>query len=53
MSAFPKHLADDAYAAHAALVKAEQAQPSLALNPYWTALRDSAFARFKAALERV
>lgn len=50
-SLFPKHMADDAYAAHAAMVLAEQANPALALNPYWKPLRDSAFARFRAALE--
>lgn len=50
---FKKHQADDAYAAFAAMQKAEQAQPSLAGNPYWRALRDTAYARFKAAFEVV
>ncbi len=48
---YPKHQADDAYAAHAALVRAEQGDPSLATNPAWKALRDTAYARFRAALE--
>lgn len=48
---FPKHAADDAYAAHAALILAEKSRPDLAANPYWRALRDSAYARFRAALE--
>ena len=50
---FPKHMADDAYAAHAALVRAEKADPSLIGNPHWKALRDSAYARFRSALEAV
>lgn len=52
MTQHPKIQADDAYAAHAALVKVETSQPGLATNPYWKALRDSAYARFRAALER-
>ena len=48
---FTKHAADDAYAAHAALILVEKSRPDLAANPYWKALRDSAFARFRAALE--
>lgn len=50
---FPKHAADDAYAAHAALVRLENEQPDLALNPCWKALREAAYARFRAALEAV
>jgi hypothetical protein len=46
-------MADDAYAAHAALVRAEKADPSLIGNPHWKALRDSAYARFRSALEAV
>lgn len=47
----PVKQADEAFEAHAALIKAET--PELARNPYWKALRDAAFARFRAALEAV
>lgn len=44
--------AEEAFAAHSALLKAERADPGLSGNPYWQALRDAAFARFRAAFER-
>lgn len=44
--------ADSAYEAHAELVKLEAANPRLKANPYWKALRDAAYARFKASMER-
>lgn len=43
--------ADAAFAAHSTLIGVEASRPDLALNPYWQALRDSAFARFRAAFE--
>lgn len=52
-SKYPRHQADDAFAAHAAMLTAEKANPNLALNPHWKALRDTAYARFRAALEAV
>lgn len=48
---FDMPAADAAYAAHTALVEMEAARPFLARNPYWNALRDTAFARFRAAFE--
>ena len=39
-------MAEQAFEAHAALVRAESVTPGLAGNPYWQALRDAAFARF-------
>lgn len=50
---YDKIAADDAYAAYAAMQMAEKAQPGLATNEYWRALRDTAYARFKAAFEVV
>lgn len=47
-----KDPADDAFEAHAALVKAEKGQPGLKANEYWKALRDTAYARFRASMER-
>jgi hypothetical protein len=41
-------MAEQAFEAHAALVRAESITPGLAGNPYWQALRDAAFARFSA-----
>ena len=48
---FHKDQADDAYEAYAAMQRAEAKQPSLHGNPYWRALRDTAYARFKGAFE--
>lgn len=48
---FDMPAADAAYAAHTALIEVEAKRPDLARNPYWTALRDTAFARFQAAFE--
>lgn len=45
--------ADAAFAAKAALEKAMRDDPALARNPYFTALRDTACARFRSAFERV
>lgn len=44
------HLAEAKFAAHAALMRAEIAQPSLADNIHWRSLREEAFAEFGAAL---
>lgn len=43
--------ADLALEAHKALLFAERQNPALSSNPYWGALRDTAFARFCAAFE--
>lgn len=43
--------ANEAYEAHVALVQLETAHPNLSRNPYFQALRDTAYARFRAALE--
>lgn len=48
----PKALADDAYQAHAAMVRAEKQYPPLETNPAWKALRDTAYARFRASMEK-
>jgi hypothetical protein len=45
-------MAEQAFEAHAALVRAESVTPSLAGNPYWQALRDTAFARFSAVYDK-
>ena len=37
-----------AWEAHVALLLTERLNPALAGNPFWQALRDSAFARFRA-----
>lgn len=39
----------EAFAVHAALLKAERDDPSLASNPQWTVLRQDAFERFSNA----
>lgn len=44
--------ADQAFAAHTALLQAERADPKLIANPYWQALRDAAYARFRASFSR-
>lgn len=46
---FDMPAADAAYAAHAALIGLEAERPDLARNPYFQALRDTAYARFRAA----
>lgn len=43
--------AHDAFEAHAAMLIAEKANPTLRRNEYWRALKDSARARFLAAFE--
>lgn len=43
--------ADDAFAAHSALIRAEHVNPALSQNAYWRALREAAFARFRATME--
>ncbi len=48
---FDKPKADAAYAAHVALIELEQSKPDLAGNPFFRALRDTAYARFRAAFE--
>jgi hypothetical protein len=45
--------AESAFMAHKALIRAEQANPSLKDNPDWTLLRLEAFERFSEAFERV
>ncbi|MDR6511489.1 hypothetical protein J2792_002361 [Novosphingobium capsulatum] len=45
--------ANDAFAAHKALVLMEVRSPELAENPVWTAARREAFAQFVAAFEMV
>lgn len=47
------HLADAAFAAYAALRKAGRDDPALLGNPYFTALVDTAAARFRSAFEVV
>lgn len=41
--------ARDAFAVHAALLKAERDDPSLSRNPQWTLLRQDAYERFSNA----
>jgi hypothetical protein len=48
---FDMSSADEAYQAHTALIEVETKRPELARNPYWQALRDTAYARFKAAFQ--
>ena len=48
---FDKPKADAAYQAHIALIELEERRPDLAGNEYWQALRDAAYARFRAAFE--
>lgn len=45
-------MAEQAFEAHAAMVRAESVTPGLAGNPFWQALRDTAFARFSSVYER-
>ena len=45
--------ADDALAAHAALLRAELADPTLRANPCWTVLRQDAFEQWAKAFEDV
>lgn len=46
-----ERMASQAFSAHTALIETEQTRPELARNPYWRALRDSAFARFRALFD--
>jgi hypothetical protein len=46
-------LADAAFEAYAALRRTESVRPELRENAHWAALRDTAFARFRAAFEVV
>lgn len=48
---FDRPLADAAYEAHVALIELEHREPKLASNKFFQALRDSAYARFRAAFE--
>jgi hypothetical protein len=50
---FHPEQAQAAFQAHAAMMIAEKANPSLAENEYWCALKDTARARFLAAFQRV
>lgn len=43
--------AAQAFEAYQALIQTQMARPELAANPYWQPVRDSAFARFRAAFE--
>lgn len=45
----PHLAAEQAFAAHAAMVRAEAREPALKDNPCWTLLRREAFARFDRA----
>ena len=38
--------ADQAFTAHAAMLKAQAADPSLRDNPFWVMLRNDAYERF-------
>ena len=42
---------EQAFAAHAAMVKAENATPSLRHNPFWIMLRQDAYERFAISIE--
>lgn len=42
----PSSAAEQAFAVHAALLKAETADPSLADNPFWRVLRLNAYEQF-------
>lgn len=44
------NLADDAFEVHCALIRAEQANPTLRQNPHWTILRMEAYAEFALAM---
>lgn len=44
--------ADQAFAAHAAMMQAEARSQALRDNPFWTMLRQDAFERFALELER-
>jgi hypothetical protein len=46
---FDMPAADAAYQAHTALIEIETKRPDLRGNPYFQALRDTAYARFRAA----
>ena len=48
---FDMPAADAAYQAHTALIEIEVKRPDLVRNPYWNALRDTAYARFRAAFQ--
>lgn len=48
---FDRPKADAAYQAHIALIALEEGRPDLVGNEYWQALRDAAYARFRAAFE--
>ena len=43
--------AEDAFAVHAALLKAQVNDPALRDNPQWTIIRQEAFERFSLAFE--
>lgn len=42
---------EDAWQAYAALMRCEAAFPDLAVNEYFTAVREAAFARFKLVFD--
>lgn len=46
-----EQMTEQAFAAHVAILEAERDKPALATNPYWAALRDAAYARFRALFE--
>ena len=50
-STFKQQQAHLAYEAHAAMAMVEKDNPALRQNPYWRALRDTAYARSKLTLE--
>lgn len=45
--------ASDAYNAHIALLMAENSDPTLKDNPFWTVLRQDAFEAFSNAFRKV
>lgn len=50
---FSEQAAADAFAAHAALIRAERDNPGLSKNPAWTMLRQDAYERFALAFREV
>ena len=45
-TAKPTETADQAFAAHAAIMRAQAGNPALSDNPFWTILRQDAYERF-------
>ena len=47
-----KEMAEQAFQAHAAMLRTEMDNAGLASNPYWQALRETAFARFTLVYQK-